>query len=83
MNTTTEKWFTVCVKNARGYTRGSPMTGGERTREEAAARAAAMSDVYPGCFVPMPEEDFYTSIDDESILDKYASPATPRTGTES
>jgi hypothetical protein len=71
MTTTPDKWLVVCVKDARGYTRGSPMSGRERTREDAAAKAAAMSDVYPGSFVAMPEEDFYASIDDESVLDKY------------
>lgn len=72
MTATPEKWLVVCVKDARGYARGQPMIGWERTREEAAARAAAMSDVYPGCFVAMPDDDFYASIDDQSILDAYA-----------
>ena len=72
MHTTPGQWLVVCVKDARGYARGQPMTGRERTREDAAARAAAMSDVYPGCFVAMPDDEFYASIDDEGILDKYA-----------
>jgi hypothetical protein len=75
MHTTPGKWLVVCVKDARGYTKGQPMNGRERTREDAAARAAAMSDVYPGSFAAMPDDDFYASIDDESVFDKYL-PAT-------
>jgi len=71
MHATAEKWLVVCVKDARGYTKGQPMNGQERTREAAAAKAAAMSDVYPGSFVAMPGDEFCASIDDESILDKY------------
>jgi hypothetical protein len=51
------------------------MTGWERTREDAARKAAAMSDMYPGCFVAMPEDDFHASIDDKSILDAYHAAA--------
>jgi|GEM_PF-3141346 len=73
IDATPDKWLVVCVKNARGYTKGHPMNGRERTREAAAARAAAMSDVCPGSFAAMPEDDFYASIDDERVLDKYLS----------
>ena len=73
MSTTTDQWLVVCVKDARGYTRGSPMNGRERTREDAAAKAAAMSDICPGSFVAMSADDFLASIDDESVLEKYVS----------
>lgn len=74
MYTITENWLVVCIKDARGYTKGQPMNGRE-THDAATAKAAAMSDVYPGSFVAMPEDDFFASIDDESVLDKYL-PAT-------
>ncbi len=66
------KWYVVCVKDARGYAKGQPMSGYFETREDADARAAAMSNVYPGCFVAMRGDEFHASMDDESILDKYA-----------
>ncbi len=74
MHTALENWLVVCVKDARGYTKGQPMNG-RATHDAAAAKAAAMSDICPGSFVAMPDDDFYASIDDESVLDKYL-PAT-------
>ncbi len=67
-----DAWLAVCVKDARGYTRGQPMIGCFDKQEDAAARAAAMSQGYPGHFVAMSRAEFHASIDDESILDKYA-----------
>lgn len=66
-----KKWYVVCVKDARGYTKGQPMMGYFETHEDATARAAAMSNSYPGCFVAMPGDEFHASMDDESVLNKY------------
>ncbi len=53
-----KKWYVVCVKDARGYTKGLPMMGYFETREDATARAAAMSIAIPVVSSPCREMNF-------------------------